>query len=153
MAGGLLALVVRSNTFVPSRFLRAAWLSLFTAAALAFLSEAFQARWITFSCSAVASAAFVYLSLFGTQKWFRMALTNRWLVYTGTISYGLYLLHKIPFDMAQLFRLDQHPVLALLTGITASYVMAILSWILLEKPFLSLKRFFQSSPRRVEEHG
>ncbi len=149
MAGGLLALIVRSNTFLPSRFLKVAWLSLFIAAPLAFVTDAFHARWITFSLSAVASVAFVYLSLFATQKWFRVTMTNRALVYTGTISYGLYLLHKTPFDMEQLFHLDRHPVLALLMGLAASYVIAILSWNLLEKPFLRLKRFFESRPARL----
>jgi len=149
MAGGLLALVVRSNTFLPSRFLKAAWLSLFIAVPLAFVTEAFHARWITFSLSAMASAAFVYLSLFATQKWFRVAMTNRALVYTGTVSYGLYLLHKIPFDVEYSLHLDRHPVLALLMGLTASYVIAILSWNLLEKPFLRLKRFFESRPGRL----
>ncbi len=150
MAGGLLALIVRSTTFLPSRFLKAAWLSLFIALPLAFVSEAFHARWVTFSLSAVASAAFIYLSMFNTQKWFRLVLTNRSLVYTGTISYGLYLLHKIPFDMAQSFQLDRHPVLTLLAGLAASYVTATLSWNLLEKPFLRLKRFFESKSVRLE---
>jgi peptidoglycan/LPS O-acetylase OafA/YrhL len=144
MAGGLLALVVRSSTFFPSRFLRAAWLSLVIAALLAFVTEAFQARWITFSLSAVASAAFVYLSLFAKSKWLRVALTNGWLVYTGTISYGLYLLHKIPFDMAQSFHWNSYPVPVLLASLAASYGVAFLSWNLLEKPFLRLKRFFES---------
>jgi len=149
MAGGFLALVVRSETFLPSRFLRAAWLSLFIAAPLAFMAEAFQARWITFSFSAVASAAFLYLALFATQKWFRVALTNRWLVYTGTISYGLYLLHKILFDTAQWFHLDRHSFLALPMGLAASFGMAALSWSLLEKPCLRLKRFFEPTPGRL----
>jgi peptidoglycan/LPS O-acetylase OafA/YrhL len=149
MAGGLLALIVRSNRFLPSRFLSAAWLSLVAAAPLAFLTESLHARWITFSFTAAASAAFVYLALFESHKWFRVVLTNRWLVYTGTISYGLYLLHKIPFDFIQLFHLDRHPALALLSGLAASYVIAILSWNLFEKPFLRLKKLFDSSPVRV----
>ena len=149
MAGGFLALIVRSNAFLPGRFLKAAWLTLFIAVPLALVTEAFHARWITFSLSAVASAAFIYLALFATQKWFRVALTNRWLMYTGTISYGLYLLHRIPLDIAVLFHLDRHPILALLMGLAASYVMAILSWNLLEKPFLGLKRFFESRPGRL----
>lgn len=149
MAGGLLAIVVRSNTFLPAKFLKAASLSLFIALPVAFMTEAFHARWITFSLSAVASAAFVYLSLFATQKWFRVMLTQRWLVYTGTISYGLYLLHKIPFDLAQSVHLDRHPVLALVTGFAASYAIAMLSWNVLKKPFLRLKRFFKSRAGRL----
>ena len=149
MAGGLLALVVRSNTFLPRRYLKAAWASLFIAVPLAYVTAAFHARWITFSLSALASASFIYLSLYVRQKWFQVAMTNRTLVYTGTISYGLYMLHKIPFDIAQSFHLNRHPVLTLLLGLAASYVLAILSWNLLEKPFLRLKRFFESGPRRL----
>jgi peptidoglycan/LPS O-acetylase OafA/YrhL len=67
-------------------------------------------------------------------------------VYTGTISYGLYLLHKIPFDMAKTFHLDRHPLLAFPILLAACYAMAALSWTLLEKPFLRLKRYFESKP-------
>ena len=58
---------------------------------------------------AVASASFVFLALFSAQKWLRLALANRFLVYTGTIGYGLYLLHKLPFDAAKSFYSDRHP--------------------------------------------
>jgi peptidoglycan/LPS O-acetylase OafA/YrhL len=71
-------------------------------------------------------------------------------VYTGTISYGLYLLHKIPFDVAQAFHLDRHSLLVLPIAILASYALAALSWNLLEKPFLRLKRFFESRPLRPD---
>ena len=71
-------------------------------------------------------------------------LTNRFLVYTGTISYGIYLLQKIPLDAAKTFHLDRHPVLALPITAAATYALATLSWKLLEKPFLRLKRFFEA---------
>jgi len=142
MAGSLLALVLRCSTFRPARFVQPVWLSLFVALPLAFVTEALHARWITYSLSAAASTAFVYVSLFSTQKWFRLAMTTRTLTYTGRISYGLYLLHKIPFDAAQSFHLDGHPFLTLMIGLAASYALATLSWNLLEKPILSLKRFF-----------
>jgi len=146
MAGGLIALVVRSDSFHPSRFLRTAWLSLFVALPLAFVTDSFGARWITFSLSAVASAALVYLAMFAAQKWLQAALASRWLMYTGTISYGLYLLHKIPLDLTLLIHWNRHPMLTLLLCLVASYVLAILSWSLLEQPFLRLKRRFESSP-------
>jgi peptidoglycan/LPS O-acetylase OafA/YrhL len=145
MAGGLIALAVRSDTFLPSRFLRSAWLSVFIAAPLVVAAQTFEAGWIMYSMSAVASAGCVYLAMFASQKWLQAALASRWLIYTGTISYGLYLLHKIPLDLAQLVHLNRHPFVTLVAGIAASYGLAILSWNLLEKPFLKLKRFFQSS--------
>src|SRR5438445_613022 len=55
MAGALLALAVRSADFLPSRFIKRAWICLLTAAPVAFLTEAFDARWIAFSLTAVAS--------------------------------------------------------------------------------------------------
>jgi len=142
MAGSLLALVLRSSTFLPARFVKPVCLSLFVALPLVFVAEAFHARWITYSLSAVASTAFVYVSLFSTQKWFRLAMTTRTLTYTGRISYGLYLLHKIPFDAVQRFHFDLRPFLSLMIGFAASYALAILSWNLLEKPILGLGRFF-----------
>jgi peptidoglycan/LPS O-acetylase OafA/YrhL len=146
MAGALLALVVRSDAFLPSRFVPKAWIVLAVAVPLAFATEAVNARWIVFSLSAVASASFVYLALFSRQPWLQGALTNRFMIYTGTISYGLYLLHKIPFDMAKTFHADRHPLLALPILLAACYAMAALSWIVLEKPFLRLKRYFESKP-------
>jgi peptidoglycan/LPS O-acetylase OafA/YrhL len=151
MAGALLALVIRSGTFLPSTFVKHAWIALLLAAPLAFVTEALDARWIVFSLSAVASTSFVYLALFSSQKWLQAAMTNKALIYTGTISYGLYLLHKIPFDMAQAFHLDRNPFLVLPLGLVASYAIAALSWNLLERPFLGLKRFFKSNSLRIND--
>lgn len=150
MAGALLVLVIRSDTFLPSKFIRRAWIALFTATPLAFVVQALDARWLVFSLTSVASASFVYLSLFSTQRWLQGALTNRFTVYTGTVSYGLYLLHKIPFDVAQTFHLDGHPLLALPIILVACYAAATLSWNLLERPFLKLKRVFESRPARPD---
>ena len=146
MAGALLALVVRSEAWVPSRVGRLAWIALLIAVPVAFATEAVNARWIVFSFSALASAAFVYLALCAPQAWLQRALTNRFLVYTGTISYGLYLLHKIPFDLATTVHLDRYPLLALSILLAACYALAALSWRLLETPFLSFKRYFARRP-------
>ena len=144
MAGALLAIVIRSASFLPSKFIARAWIALLVTAPLALVIDTFHARWIVFSLVAAASAAFVYLALFSTQRWLRAVLTNRFLVYTGTISYGIYLLEKIPLDAAKMFHLDRHPFLALPITTAATFVMASLSWMILEKPFLRLKRFFEA---------
>ena len=143
MAGAFLALVIRSDTFLPAKFSKRAWISLSLTAPLAFVTEGLHARWIVFSLTAAASASLVYLSLFSSGKRLHGVLTNRFLVYTGTISYGLYLLHKIPFDVAQAFDLYLDPILALPILLVACYGAATLSWNLLEQPFLRLKRFFE----------
>jgi peptidoglycan/LPS O-acetylase OafA/YrhL len=82
-------------------------------------------------------------------------MTNRFLVYTGTISYGLYLLHKIPFGTVEALHLDRHSWVPLPFIFVTSFALAVVSWNLLEKPFLSLKRFFESTPgaRRGVNHS
>jgi peptidoglycan/LPS O-acetylase OafA/YrhL len=80
---------------------------------MAFLTEAFHARWIAFSFTALGSVAFIHLSMFSERQWLQTVMTNRFLVYTRTISYGLYLLHKIPIGIVQVLHLDSHPYLPL----------------------------------------
>ncbi len=150
MAGALLAVVVRADGFRPSRYVRWAAVVLVVAVPLAFALETLHARWLVFSLTSVASAAFVYLALFSARRWLQAALTTRFIVYTGAISYGLYLLHKIPVDVAQVLHLDRHPALALAIVLAASYALAAASWRWFEQPFLRLKRFFESTPVRAE---
>ena len=142
MAGALLALVIRSHNFVPSKFLRQAWIILLVSMPLALAIEKFHARWIGFSVVAAASAAFVYLALFSMQKWLRAILTNRVLVYTGTVSYGIYLTEKIPLDIAKILGLLKHPFLSMALTTCATCAIATFSWMFLERPFLKLKQHF-----------
>jgi peptidoglycan/LPS O-acetylase OafA/YrhL len=146
MAGSLLATAVRSNDFVPSRFVKTAWIVLCITLPLAFWTEAIQAEWIVFSMSALASASLVYLSLFSSQKWLHAVVKNRFVVYTGTISYGLYLLHKLPFDLGATEHFDKYPLISAPILFAAAYGIAALSWNFLEKPFLNLKRYFVTRP-------
>lgn len=150
MAGALLACVIRSKGFEPSRFLGRAWVALLALGPLAFAITSVDARWFVFSMSAVASVALVYVSLYSKQQWLQSLLTNRFIVYTGAISYGLYLLHKIPFNLGRLLSLDDYPVLAAPILLAVSYGIATLSWIFLEKPFLKLKRFFPTKSVRLQ---
>jgi peptidoglycan/LPS O-acetylase OafA/YrhL len=155
MAGALLAIFVRSNGFVPSRFLKAVWLALIVFTSLALVIEKLDARWIGLSFVALASASFVYLALFSEQRPFKAILTNRALVYTGTISYGIYLLEKIPVDIVKMLHLEKYALLAFPATAVATIGMAVLSWNLLERPFLSLKRLFErkatSKTHMIEE--
>ena len=96
-----------------------------------------------YSFTALASVSFVYLALCSRQKWLQAIVCNRFLIYTGTISYGIYLLEKIPTDAAMSLHLDRHPAFVLPLTAAATYGLAMLSWNLLEKPFLRLKRFFE----------
>jgi len=151
MAGAALAIIVRSPDFVPGKFVGKAWMALGITAPLALLTATLDVRWIVYSISAAASASLVYLSLYSDQQWLRRLLRNRFLVYTGTISYGLYLLHKIPFNIGQILHLDQYPALAGAVLLAACYAIAALSWNFLERPFLKFKRFFEAKPARADE--
>ena len=153
MAGALLALLVRSDGFVPARFIRTAWVSAVAAAVLAGALEAVDARWIVYSLSAAASASFVYLALFSRRAWLQSVLTNRFLVGTGIISYGLYLLHKIPFDLLKAAHLERRPVLVLAAGVAASYALAVLSWNLLERPVLEAGKHRLDGVVRRADHA
>jgi peptidoglycan/LPS O-acetylase OafA/YrhL len=146
MAGALLALLLRSSDFAPAKYLKHAWVLFLTAATATFISEAVGTRWLTFSLVALMAASFIFLALHSEQKWLQAILRNRFLIYTGTISYGLYLLHKIPSDVAQTLHLERHPLLILPFVFVASYALAILSWNFLEKPCLRQKRFFTPDP-------
>jgi len=148
MAGALLAIVIRSASFSPAEFLTRAWIIFLVTVPLALTVEtAFHARWIVFSLTALASVSFVYLALFSPQRWLQSVLTIRFMVYTGTISYGIYLLEKIPLDAARTFHLDKHRFLVLSIMTVGTFALAAMSWNLLEKPILRLKRFFE--PRTI----
>ncbi len=147
MAGALLAVVVRSGSFVPSKFVLPAWIALFVSVSLAVFLDAFHARWIVFSFVALGSLSFVYLALFSHQPQFQAVLRNRFLVYTGVISYGIYLLEKIPIDLVKTTHLGASFSWAYPITIAATYLIAFLSWNLLETPFLRFKHFFGNSLR------
>ena len=149
MAGALLALLIRSAGFASEKFLKRFWILCIVTAPLAFLAAWSQAQWIVFTFTALASASFLYVSLFSRQKWLQTIMTNRFLMYSGRISYGLYLLHKIPFGFVQTLHLDRHALLPFPFIFVMSYVLAALSSNLLEKPFLRLKRFFESKPFEI----
>jgi peptidoglycan/LPS O-acetylase OafA/YrhL len=150
MAGAFLALIIRTEDFVPTSLVKRAWILLIVAAPLVLIAQTLDAPWIVFSFTALASVAFVYLAMFCSQPWLQAILRNRFLIFTGTISYGLYLLHKIPVDMAQTFHLDRYPAVALPVSFAVAFLLAFLSWNLLETPFLRLKRFFKSKPFELD---
>jgi peptidoglycan/LPS O-acetylase OafA/YrhL len=147
MAGALLAMLVRKSGFAPGRLVMLSWVVFLLAVPLAIMTAAYGLMWLAFSMAVLASASFVYLALFATDIWFRVLATNRFLMFTGTISYGLYLLHKIPDDVFKRFHWKEtHPITAFWVAVVISYLLAIASWNFLEKPFLSLKKFFEIRP-------
>jgi peptidoglycan/LPS O-acetylase OafA/YrhL len=145
MFGALLAIVVRSGSFIPSRFLTLAWVSLLVSIPLALELDSLNFRWLVFSIVALASISFVYLALFSNQRLLQAILKNRFLVYTGVISYGIYLLEKIPLDSAKALHLKTSPVLTFAVTTCVTYAAATLSWYFLEKPILRFRRYFEET--------
>jgi peptidoglycan/LPS O-acetylase OafA/YrhL len=83
-------------------------------------------------------------------------LNNRFLRYTGKISYGLYIFHPIFFPYYKgwaLFRWSNGlqnrflaDVVTLAGEMALLYAVASLSWRLFEQPILKLKRRFEAQP-------
>ena len=145
MAGALLAVLVRKSSFTPSRWIVPAWIAVLLPGPLAIVAELHNVRWLTFSFDTLAFAGFLYLAVFSGSTWLKACLTNRFLTFSGTISYGLYLLHKLPQDVLKTRPFYwAHPHLAFLAALVLSYLIAFASWSLLEEPLLRLKRFFES---------
>ena len=100
--------------------------------------------------SAIFFAAFVYLALNQHPKGLvRRLCENPFLMHLGVYSYGLYVFHHM-FHLIWMMLFGDwlvasgwHPMLAqaayILLAFSAAYLLARLSWILLEKPFLKLK--------------
>jgi peptidoglycan/LPS O-acetylase OafA/YrhL len=145
MLGAFLAALVRSKDFVRQRFIGLALAVLAVAAPLAVIMDLRHAEWIVFTFTSLAAGAIVYLAMFWEQKWVQRPLANRFLLFTGTISYGLFLLHKIAFAGVDGLHVNYtlHPLVTLGVILIGSYVLAITSWNVLEQPFLRLKRFFE----------
>lgn len=68
---------------------------------------------------AVAAAALVFLATFSHQRWLRAVLTSKPLVLTGDVSYGIYILEKIPLDVMKKVHLHALPVLAFVAASAA----------------------------------
>ena len=89
-------------------------------------------------------------------------LNNRFLRYTGKISYGLYIFHPIFFPYYKgwaLFRWSNSvqnrfvgDVVTLISEFALLYVVTTISWKLFEQPILRLKKQFEE-PARTEPIG
>lgn len=143
MAGALLALILQPSMIAQARHTEKAWIGLLIATPLALLTAG-RAEWAVFSFTSIAAACFVYLAMYSQQRWLQAVFRNRFLVYTGIISYAIYMLEKIPPDIFQSLHLDKSPWVTFFASIAVTYTAAIISWNVLEKPCLRLKRFFEA---------
>lgn len=120
-------------------------------AALAVLALVVQRKqWILidssqygFALTALASAVVIADLVASPASWLRGLLEHRVLVYFGTISYGLYLYHSLVFHMARLEIGHHGPVLRVAVSLVGSFLVAVLSYELVERRVLKLKSRFE----------
>ncbi len=94
------------------------------------------------------SFAAFYVSIIGLTVFYRESrlvkalFTNRPLVFSGKISYGLYVYHLMCFGlMANALSPKEYPILCLIASFGAVILVSWLSFVLFESRFLALKRF------------
>lgn len=106
-----------------------------------------------FGFTAIAGLAAVVIidAVVGDTGVMRRILVTKLLVWIGSISYGLYLWHYPVYRMLFWLKFDGLSVACI--GTIGSFGLAILSYKIIEAPFLKLKRKFELSPVEVRRHG
>lgn len=106
---------------------------------------------LSFSLSALFFSTYLLFILLNPKNNLLDFLKNKFLIYLGTISYGLYLVHWPIFclfniDLSALLSPFQNPTLNAIVvsglGLLLSLALSSLSWHFFEKPILSLKTKF-----------
>ena len=100
-----------------------------------------QSRWIYYwglATVALAAATLILDVLIDPRGRVAAALSSRWLVFTGSISYGLYLWHYPIYR--GLAALDLNRLTIFFIGVPATFAIATLSYRFLERPILNLAR-------------
>ncbi|BAY21833.1 acyltransferase 3 [Calothrix sp. NIES-2100] len=81
-----------------------------------------------------------YLSIQKPQNFISQIIENRFLVFTGKISYGLYVFHPLVYTC--IGHQNYNFYVALVLSVSLTYLTAYVSYEVYEKYFLSLKRYF-----------
>jgi peptidoglycan/LPS O-acetylase OafA/YrhL len=166
-AGGLAALWLRSEKCTPAKWARGGMMA-FTigvaGVAIALVDWGGDGPIYSYPFLAAAFAGILALSLTANpaSTFVGRALTRRWLVYIGRISYGVYLIH-VPMFMAvgvAARRIWGRPAysgprqaLIVFAAFAAVFLVASISWFCFERPILRLKEYFQSGKPTLEGAG
>jgi peptidoglycan/LPS O-acetylase OafA/YrhL len=163
-AGGLAALWLRSAKCTPVKWARGGMMALTVglagiALALVDWGPAVPVYTYPFLASTFAGLLALSLTADPQNSFVGRALTQRWLVYTGRISYGVYLIHVpifIGVDVAaRRFWGTAHfsgvrQTLMICAAFAAVFVVASISWFCFERPILRLKDYFRSGKPTLE---
>jgi peptidoglycan/LPS O-acetylase OafA/YrhL len=101
--------------------------------------------WIGFFLTACASAFIISDICDNPRSPLARILSFSPIVYIGRISYGIYLLHIVTYDIVDHFFPGQFSYRMALLKIAASVIVAACSYHIIEKPFLNLKAVFQDN--------
>ena len=163
-AGGLAALWLRSPKCTPAKWARGGMMAFtigLAGVALALIDWGIDGPIYGYPFLAAAFAGLMALSLTAspTTTFLGRALTQRWLAYTGKISYGIYLMH-VPIFMgvdlatrklwgtAQFSHVKE--MLIVCAAFAGTYLAASISWVCFERPILRLKEYFRSEKPSLE---
>ena len=102
-----------------------------------------QPEGVGLSVIAVFFGGLLVLLLSDPPKALLAVLNNRMLVWIGKISYGLYLWHLYAFFAVEMSGIDRK--FQIVASIPLAFAFAIISYVLIERPFLKLKRRFANS--------
>jgi peptidoglycan/LPS O-acetylase OafA/YrhL len=99
-------------------------------------------------CLIFLTGSLVYKAYLGFNGEFKFFFENKFVIYGGKISYGIYLYHKvIPILFTSSLRSlgigNPNAVVVLLSSIAITFIVAHFSWIWIEKPILKLKDRFE----------
>ena len=82
-------------------------------------------------------------------NWLKKILTQAPLIYTGKVSYGLYVFHPFCFKLFEIFFITKYWVVNLLGSLVFTYIIASLSYYFFESYFLKLKEYFNNDNVKV----
>lgn len=143
-AGALLAMLNRKGAKILGLLPHAGIAALAMCAALWWiLGDSWQIEIL----SVVAMAAAVHAASRGIGGWPSRVLECAPLLWIGKVSFGVYLLHiflkSAAMRLSVMMGFDEASVVTFVGGTAASVAVASISWLLLERPALSLKHHFR----------
>jgi len=164
-AGGLAALWLRSEKCTPVKWARGGMIALtigLAGVAIALVDWGVESPIFSYPFLASAFAGMLALSLTAdpANTLVGRFLTQRWLTYTGRISYGVYLIHVPIFmgvDIAArriwgtAHYSGMRQALMICAAFAAVYAVASISWFCFERPILRLKEYFRSEKPALQD--
>jgi len=97
--------------------------------------------WVFFSV-ALSTAIFLAHLLINSKTLIHKLLSMKWLVWVGSISYGLYLWHYPIFRLMKSLEYQWEVIMTL--GVIVTFTISIFSYYVLEKPILKMKKRYNS---------